>query len=241
MMFVPLVASFIREVPNLLYQMAHTPDSVASETIRAWIVEDDDFFRDTVREILDGSTGITCSDAFDSCEDALARLHVESPPDVILMDISLPGMSGIEGMQKVHALSPKTAIIMLTVHEDNDKIFEAICAGAGGYLLKPSSPDAIVAAVVSAQKGGAAINPQIANRVLKMFSQLAVPKGEYGLTAREIEILELMVDGLTKKKIAARLFLSYHTVDMHIRNIYSKLHVHSRSGAIAIALKERLI
>ena len=104
---------------------------------------------------------------------ALVALESESPPDVILMDISLPGMSGIEGMQKVHALSPKTTIVMLTVHEDNDRIFEAICAGAGGYLLKPSTPAAIVDAVRSAQRGGAVINPQIANRVLGMFSRLS--------------------------------------------------------------------
>jgi DNA-binding NarL/FixJ family response regulator len=209
--------------------------------LSVWIVEDDEYFRETVHGILSGSSVVDSAEAFDSCEDALATMEAVSPPDVMLMDISLPGMSGIQGMQRVHALSPKTTIIMLTVHEDNDKIFEAICAGAGGYLLKPSTPAAILDAVQSAQRGGAAINPQIASRVLGMFARLAVPRMEYGLTPRENEILEIMADGLTKKEIADRLFLSFHTVDMHIRNIYSKLHVHSRSGAIAKAVRERLI
>ncbi len=209
--------------------------------IRVWVVEDDSLFRDSVTLILNETPGVEDVAAFDACEDALIELETASPPDVILMDISLRGMSGIEGMQKVHAMSPKTAIVMLTVHEDNDRIFDAICAGAGGYLLKPSNAETIRSAVFAAQRGGAAINPQIAQRVLSMFSRLAVPRGEYGLTEREREVLQIMVDGLTKQQIADRLILSYHTVDMHIRNIYTKLQVHSRSGAIAKALKERLV
>src|SRR5690606_23869215 len=137
--------------------------------------------------------------------------------------------------------SPETRIVMLTVHEDNDRIFEALCAGASGYLLKPSSAAQIVEAVQAARAGGATINPQIASKVLDMFTRLAVPPADYGLTEREREVLHHLVDGCTKRRLAERLFLSPHTVDMHIRNIYAKLHVHSRSGAIAKALKERLV
>lgn len=207
-----------------------------------WIVEDDDVFRDTVQEILNQEPDVHCEHSFDRCEEALLVLDAECGPDVMLMDISLPGMSGIEGARQVKARSPETQIIVLSVHEDNEKIFDSICAGASGYLLKPSSPARIVSAVRSTRDGGAHINPVIAGKVLEMFSALAVPKrGNYGLTTREFEILQQLVDGLTKRQIAEKIFLSFHTIDMHIRHIYSKLQVHSRSGAIAKAVRERLV
>ena len=210
--------------------------------ITVWVVEDDDIFRDTVQEILNSESDVYCQHVFDRCEEALQTLDEEYAPEVMLMDISLPGMSGIDGIRLVKARSPETQIIVLSVHEDNEKIFDTICAGASGYLLKPSSPARIVSAVKSTREGGAHINPQIADKVLQMFTALAVPKrGNYGLTTRESEILEHLVDGLTKKQIAEKLFLSFHTIDMHIRNIYSKLQVHSRSGAIAKAVRERLV
>lgn len=212
-----------------------------TDAITVWLVEDDPLFRESVQAVLDQAEGLDCNSAFERCEEALETLDETFAPEVILLDISLPGMSGIEGIRQFKALSPTTNLIMLTVHEDNEKIFEAICAGASGYLLKPSSAQAITDAVRAARTGGAPINPQIASKVLDMFTRLAVPKGDYGLTAREREILQHLVDGRTKKDIAEHLFLSYHTIDMHVRNIYAKLHVHSRSGAIAKALKERLI
>ncbi|MGA7306671.1 MAG: response regulator transcription factor [Rhodothermales bacterium] len=207
-----------------------------------WIIEDDDVFRDTVQEILNQEPDVHCEHSFDRCEEALLALDAEYGPDVMLMDISLPGMSGIEGARHVKVRSPETQIIVLSVHEDNEKIFDAICAGASGYLLKPSTPARIVSAVRSTRDGGAHINPVIAGKVLEMFSALAVPKrGNYGLTTREFEILQQLVDGLTKRQIAEKIFLSFHTIDMHIRHIYSKLQVHSRSGAIAKAVRERLV
>ncbi len=209
--------------------------------ITVWIVEDDSLFRETVEKLLAEATGIECRRAFASCEEVLQALDVGAAPEVVLMDISLPGMSGIEGLRRIQALSPTTHLVMLTVHEDSDRIFEALCAGASGYLLKPSSAGQIIQAVRTARTGGAPINPQIASKVLDMFTELAVPKGDYGLTDREREVLEHLIDGRTKKRIASELVVSYHTVDMHVRNIYAKLHVHSRSGAVAKALKERLI
>ena len=212
-----------------------------TEAITVWLVEDDPLFRETVQLLLHQAEGIDCAHAFSRCEDALALLDKTFAPEVVLMDISLPGMSGLEGMRRIKTLSPETHLIMLTVHEDNEKIFQAICAGASGYLLKPSSAPAITAAVRAARSGGAPINPQIASKVLDMFTRLAVPQADYGLTRREREILHHLVDGLTKKRIAETLHLSFHTIDMHLRNIYAKLHVHSRSGAITKALKERLL
>jgi DNA-binding NarL/FixJ family response regulator len=206
-----------------------------------WLIEDDVVFRDTVQRLLNESEGVRCDWSFGSCEEALDVLEKGLAPDVVLIDIGLPGMSGIEGIPRIRAISPTSVLIVLTVHEDDEKVFEAICAGASGYLLKPSSPKDIVSAVLVARDGGAPINPHIAGRVLDMFSRLAVPKADYGLTEREHEVLEFLVEGYTKQRIANEIFLSPHTVDVYIRNIYAKLHVHSRSGAIAKALRERLI
>ena len=127
------------------------------------------------------------------------------------------------------------------VHEDDDKIFAALCAGACGYLLKPASSEQIVAAVDTALHGGAPMNAVIARRVLGMFTQLARPRGDHGITEREREILQLLVAERSQKQIAQALELSPHTVDTHLRNIYAKLHVHSRSGAVAKAVQERLV
>ena len=130
---------------------------------------------------------------------------------------------------------------MLTVNQSNDRIFEAICAGASGYMLKSDTSDDILRGIATAIDGGAAIDGQIARRVLEMFSRMATPKADYGLSQREREILELLVAGQTKQRIAVHLQLSPHTIDGHVRNIYSKLHVNNRSGAVAKAVKENLL
>jgi len=217
------------------------PSSAADPPIRTWIIEDDPHFRRSIEQLLTAAEGVALDRAFETCEAALDVCEKQGAPEVVLLDIELPGMSGLEGIERIKACSPTSHIVMLTVHEDNDKIFEAICTGASGYLLKPSSGAEIIGAVRAAREGGAPINPQIASKVLGMFADLAVPKGDYDLTNREREVLEELVDGKTTKRIAADLGISYYTVDMHIRNIYTKLHVHSRSGAVAKALKERLI
>jgi DNA-binding NarL/FixJ family response regulator len=209
--------------------------------INVWIVEDDPHFRAAIRKLLINTVGIGDPTTFETCEAALSACEEDDAPEAVLMDIELPGMSGVEGVRRLTALAPTAYVVMLTVHEDNDKIFEAICAGASGYLLKPSSGEQIVEAVRAVRTGGAAINPQIASKVLGMFAEMAVPKGDYNLSAREREVLEELAEGKTTQRIADDLNLSYYTVDMHIRNIYAKLQVHSRSGAVAKALKERLI
>jgi DNA-binding NarL/FixJ family response regulator len=209
--------------------------------LSVWVVEDDRSFRNAVAELIDQAEDLANCNAFESCEQAIAAMEKEEAPDVILMDIGLPGMNGIEGLKRIKSVSPGTEVLMLTIHEKNDTIFEAICAGASGYLLKSSPSSKIIDAIRDVYDGGASINAQIARKVLDMFARLNVPKENYGLTAREKDILRHMVEGATMRQIADRLFLSYHTIDAHTKNIYLKLQVHTRSGAVAKVLKEHLI
>jgi DNA-binding NarL/FixJ family response regulator len=211
------------------------------DEISLWVIEDDDLFRNSIATLISQTHGMRCERAFSSCEEALKVLEKEFAPEVILMDIGLRGMSGIEGAKRIKAISPATDILMLTIYEEDEKVFSAICAGATGYLVKSSSSDEIIRAVREVLGGGAPMNAQIARKVLDMFSTLAAPKADYGLTSREKEILRLMTDGLTKKNIAEKLFLSYFTIDTHVKNIYAKLHVHTRSGAVGKVLKENLL
>jgi len=212
-----------------------------TEQLTVWVVEDNASYRENIAELVRQTPTLRFEHAFASCEQAIEELHRSAFPDIILMDIELPGMNGIDGVQKVKAISPETRVVMLTVFDENDIIFKAICAGASGYLLKSESTDRIIAALQEVLNGGAPMNAQIAAKIVEMFSRLAAPKGNYGLTAREREILQCLVDGLAKKEIADKLFLSFHTIDMHMRGIYTKLQVHSRSCAVAKALKENLL
>lgn len=214
------------------------PDSLETSI---WVVEDNELYRSATASLLEAQPGIACPVAVSTCEDALAALDGGEVPDIVLMDIGLPGMSGIDGCRRIAAISPASRIIMLTVHEERDTVFDAIVAGASGYLLKSSSPEEIVEAIHQVQAGGAPINAFIARRLLDTFARLQVPAADYGLTPREKQVLELLVEGLTMQAIADRICVSYHTVDAHVRNIYGKLHVHSRSVAVAKAVKERLV
>lgn len=205
-----------------------------------WLIEDNATYRRTVARVIDQLPGLRCARAFSNCEDALAALGTERS-DVVLLDVGLPGMSGLEGIAKIKALAPATCVLVLTVFDDDDKIFRAICAGASGYLLKTSPAEQIASAIHEVLAGGAPMNASIASRVLRMFARLAPPQKDYGLTDREKEVLELMVRGLIKKEIADRMKLSVHTVDTHLRNIYGKLEVNTRTGAVAKAVKENLL
>ena len=183
-----------------------------------------------------------CARAFSTCEDALKALQREPAPKVILCDVGLPGMNGIEGISAIKSIVPTAFIIMLTVYDDHHKVFGAICAGASGYLLKDASEENITTAIHEVLNGGAPMNPRVARLVLERFAQEnAAPRNSYGLSVREKQILELMVEGLIKKQIAEKLGLSHHTVNNQLRSIYDKLHVHTRGGAVAKALKERLL
>ena len=206
-----------------------------------WLVEDNERFRENIRDLINETPWLNCDLSVSSCEEALAELETAAAPDVVLMDIGLPGLDGIEGMRRVRMIAPSVQVIMLTAFDDTEKLFHAICAGASGYLLKSAPPDEIMRSLAEILKGGAPINAQIARKMLDMISDMAAPKGDYGITEAEREILNRLVDGDPKKQIAHELGLSFHTVDTHFRNIYNKLQVHSRSGAVAKALKERLL
>lgn len=217
------------------------PSSPRDPDVSVWIVEDDTLYRESVTALVEETEGLTCPAAFGSCEAALEALETRPVPDVVLMDLNLPGMSGMEGIAHVKARAPATEIIVLTIHRDSDHIFEALRTGATGYLLKTAAAEEIVEAVRTVRRGGAPIDARIARRVLRLFADLAGPREEYGLTERETEILSLMAERLTKKEIAERLFLSYYTIDTHVKNIYAKLHVHSRTEAVLKARRQRLI
>jgi DNA-binding NarL/FixJ family response regulator len=208
--------------------------------IRVWLVEDNERYRDTIGELL-AETAWLEPTTFASCSAALESLDAGQVPHVALMDVTMPGMNGIEGTRLLSSQSPTTSIVMLTVHDSRDIVFDALCAGASGYLLKTASAEEIIDAISMAVRGEAPIDGSIARKVLDLFRGIAVPPVGYDLTHRETEILQLLVEGLTKRQISGQLFVSFSTIDSHVRNIYAKLHVNSRSGAVRRAIEERLI
>lgn len=215
--------------------------SSAALPLVVWIVEDDARFRTAVQELFDTTPDFSCPRTFGCVETALAALRDPTIPDVLLMDVSLPGMSGIDGIAEVHRMAPALPVLMCTIHDDPDRIFAAVCAGASGYLLKATPPDALVNAVREVCAGGAAMSGPVARRVLTKFSEMARPASDYGLTKRERAILEHLVAGATKEQIAEILTVSFHTVDSHVRSVYTKLHVRTRADAVVKAVRERLV
>ena len=218
--------------------------AAAPQPLDVWVVEDNRMLRESLADLLNEQSDIRCPLAVGTCGDFLAALDIDKPPDIVLMDIGLPDASGIEGVARIGSVSPASKVIILTIHAEDQKVFDAICAGASGYLLKPSDPARILEAVRDVQRGAAPINPFIARKMLGLFARLAPPRmseSDYGLTEREKTILQRLVDGLTMEQIAGSLGLSYHTIGNHLRNIYRKLHVSSRSRAVAKALKEDLV
>ncbi len=215
------------------------------ETITVWLVEDNEVYRRGLARAIDSSEGMQCPEAFADAESALATIESGSPPDVILLDVGLPGMDGLSALKKFATKVPETRIVLLTVFNDTDKIFKAVCAGANGYLLKTASTDQVLSAVRQAAAGGAPMDPDVAGRVLTLFNQLAETKPaqteDYGLSDREKQILEQMAQGLVNKEIADVLDISPHTVVNHLRSIYSKLHVNTNTGAVAKAIREGLV
>jgi DNA-binding NarL/FixJ family response regulator len=210
--------------------------------ISVWIVEDNLHYQQTIVSLIYQAEGFKCGNAFASCEDALEEMIIiPEPPEVILLDVELEGMSGIDGIKKFKEISPSTNIIILTIHDDDNTIFDALCLGASGYLLKDSSPERIIEALIEVLAGGAPMNMHIAKKVIDMFKQINMPKGNYGLTQREKEILNFLVNGFNKKQIAEKLYVSFHTVNTHVKNIYEKLRVNNRSGLVSKAFKEKLI
>ncbi|MEX0289667.1 MAG: response regulator [Flavobacteriaceae bacterium] len=205
------------------------------ETIHIAIVEDDNDIRQTLTLILDGSRGFSCKYAFPDGESAMASI-ANLPVDVVLMDIDLPGKSGIEVTRQLKQECPKVDFIMLTVQSDDDSIFESLCAGASGYLLKDTDPADLLVHIKEVYEGGSPMSSQIARRIINSFRIIRNP-----LSDRETEVLKMLSQGLNYKEVADSLFLSPHTVKTHIKNIYSKLHVKNRAEAIYTAIKQKLI
>ena len=218
------------------------PDARAARNrVSVWIVEDNLEYRETVRALLESSPDLISIRALGSGEELIAFLADHFAPDVLLVDLGLPTMSGIEVIAHLHKFAPHTQTVVLTIHEDNDRIFQAICAGASGYLLKTATPQDILQAIRDVRSGGAPLTKEIARRVLNLFPQRSAPRKDYALSEREREVLHHLVDGKTKAQIGKELYLSVHTVDSHFRSIYDKLHVHSRSSAVAKALREGIL
>jgi len=211
------------------------------QTIRILIVEDQRHLRDGVEALINFTPGFQCSGAFRTMEEALARVKHDLP-DVVLTDIGLPGMSGIDGIKRLKELYPDLLILVLTVYDDNEKIFDALCAGACGYLLKQTEPSELLKSLREAVTGGAPMSPEVANKVIKLFREVRPPeKADYNLTPHEIRLLKMLTEGYNYVSSAEKLGISYNTLKFHVRNIYDKLQVHSQSEALAVAMRDRLI
>jgi len=209
--------------------------------IKLAIVEDQAQTREGLATLLRGTPGYKLIGAFGSMEDALRSLSRETP-DVALLDSERPGMSGIAGVRRLKERFPAIQILMLTVFADNDHVFEAVCAGASGYLLKDTPPARLTEAVRELHAGGAPMSPEIARKVVGMFSKVAPPRTEeHRLSPREVELLKLLAEGHSYKTAAKALAISIDTVRFHIRNIYDKLHVHSKSEAVILALRQGIV
>lgn len=210
-------------------------------SITVAIVEDNPDLRLGTLYILRAFPGVDVVGDYEDGEDFLADLD-RIRPDVVLMDIGLPGMSGIEATREVKRRHPRIQVVILSVFEDDENVFQAICVGACGYITKPVAPALLQDAVEQAFAGASPMSPHIARKVLELFRQFAPPpRVDYRLTARELDVLEQLTHGHDLKRIADMLFVSPFTVRAHVRNIYDKLHVHSRSEAVAKALRERLV
>lgn len=212
-----------------------------SEKIEVSIIEDERDLREGLRSLINFTPNFKCIGDFRSMEEALRQIML-SPPDLVLTDIGLPNMNGIEGTRILREKFPELPIIVLTVHDEDDKIFQALCAGANGYLLKNTPPDTIINAINEVISGGSPMSPNVARSVVNLFRQFAPPeKSDVYLTDQEKKILKMLTDGHHYKTAAHDLGISVSTVSFHIHNIYDKLQVHSKSEAVAKAIRESLV
>ncbi|HET6769822.1 MAG TPA: response regulator transcription factor [Chitinophagaceae bacterium] len=210
--------------------------------IKVVIFEDNRSLREGLAAMIGGTPGFACSGAFPNCNNLLKNIS-QTKPDVVLMDIEMPGINGIEAVAMIKEEFPEIKILMETIFDDDEKIFNSICAGAEGYILKHTTPAEIMEAITEIHDGGSPMTPSIANRVLKMVKVRPESgrKESFDLSTREKEILTCLVKGMSYKMIADTCFISIETVNVHIKNIYKKLHVHSKSEAVAKAIKGRIV
>lgn len=211
--------------------------------IRVSVFEDNKHLRETFEFLLNNSEGFTCSGAYADCRNILGHLEV-SPCDIVLMDIEMPGMDGIGATRLVKENFPKLHVLIQTVFFEDDYIFNAICAGASGYILKSTTPDGYLEAIKDVRSGGSPMTPGIARRVLELFKMNLQPQqtgDDYNLTNQEKKVLQQLVAGKSYKLIAAELFITLETVKTHLKNIYAKLHVHSGTEAVSKAIRDKIV
>jgi DNA-binding NarL/FixJ family response regulator len=211
--------------------------------LTAVIVEDQQELREGLQVLINGTPGYRCLGAFRSMEDALAHLSASSlAPRVLLVDIGLPGMSGIEGIPLLQKRFPEAAVLVLTVYDDDERIFAALCAGASGYLLKNTPPARLLEGLREAAGGGSPLSVEVARKVINLFREFRPPEqADYNLTPHELRLLKLLAEGHNYKTAATKLGLSVNTISFHMRRIYEKLHVHSKSEAVAKALRGGIV
>lgn len=212
-----------------------------SEVLRVVLIEDLREVREGLSALISGTAGYKCVAAYGMMETALARIEKDNP-DIILTDLGLPGMSGIEGIERLRQMFSEVPILALTIYDNDDQIFSALCNGANGYLLKNTPPARLLEALQEAVEGGSPMSPAVAARVVKLFREFRPPEhADYGLTPQETELLKLLIEGHHRKTAAREMGISFHTVSFHTKNIYEKLQVHSKSEAVAKALREKLV
>ncbi len=219
-----------------------TPSAASSPVeIKVAIVEDQRKFREYLAALIDGSEGFRCTGSFRSMEEALDRIGA-GLHDVVLVDIGLPGMDGIEGIRILKERYPKLILLMHTVYDGDERIFDALCAGASGYLLKKTSPVRLLESLREAMAGGAPMTPEVADKVIRLFREIRPrEKTDEQLTPHEIRLLEMLAEGHNYETAAVELGVTTHTISFHLQRIYEKLHVHSKTEAVAKALRDRLI
>lgn len=208
--------------------------------IKTAIIEDRTEIREGIARLVERAPGFTCTGAYGSMEEALARIS-GNMPDIVLCDIGLPGMSGIEGMRILKEQHPQLVALVLTIHTDDERIFDALCAGASGYMLKTTTPQKLLESLKEAVAGGAPMSPEVARRVIGLFRDFRPPsQATHDLTPHEVRLLKLLVDGYSYKAAASELGVTVNTIKFHLRSIYDKLQVHSKSEAVAKALRHGL-
>ena len=209
--------------------------------IKVAIIEDEREIRECLTFLVNGTEGYSCLGSYRTMEEAIDKIPSQLP-DIVLSDIGLPGMSGIEGIRILKKRYPDLLLLMLTVYDDDERIFDAMCAGASGYLLKKTPPARLLESLREAVTGGAPMSPEVARRVIALFREIRPPeRSDYQLTPHETRLLKLFVEGHNYKTAASELGVSINTVNFHVRNIYEKLQVHSRTEAVTKALVNRLV
>jgi DNA-binding NarL/FixJ family response regulator len=209
--------------------------------VKVAIVEDHREFRDYLVALIGGAEGFRCTGSYRSMEETLDKIGFELP-DAVLVDIGLPGMSGVDGVRLLKERYPQLVLLIQTVYDDDERVFNALCAGASGYLLKKTQPSRLLESLKEAVAGGSPMSPEVARRVIRLFREIRPPeRADYDLTPHEIRILKLLVEGHNYKTAAAELKVTPSTINFHLQKIYEKLQVHSKSEAVAKALRNRLV